>query len=63
MIQGGKTTIAIPEGKPAPFSSFKVVATELLWTWWRSGDEDGLHGGNTPATYQLEKNGTGVKSP
>jgi hypothetical protein len=34
---GGEVrTIAIPEGKPAPFDSFKVVATESLWTWWRA---------------------------
>jgi hypothetical protein len=35
---GGKSTIAIPGGKPAPFDAFKVTATESLWTWWRSFD-------------------------
>src|SRR5262249_52297576 len=35
-VGGERGTIAIPNGKPAPFDSFKVVATELLWTWWRS---------------------------
>jgi len=35
---GGKATIAIPEGRPAPFDTFKVVATEALWAWWRSLD-------------------------
>jgi hypothetical protein len=33
---GGRGHIAIPQGKPAPFDSFKVVATESLWAWWRS---------------------------
>ena len=37
--QGGERgTIAIPEGKPAPFDAFKVTATDSLWTWWRSFD-------------------------
>jgi hypothetical protein len=35
---GERRTIAIPKGKPAPFDSFKVTATESLWTWWRSFD-------------------------
>jgi hypothetical protein len=33
-------TKAIPRGKPAPFDCFKVVATESLWTSWRSLDAD-----------------------
>ncbi len=33
---GGKGTVGIPKGKPAPFDSFKVTATESLWTWWHS---------------------------
>lgn len=32
--RGGRSMIAIPQGKPAPFDSFKVVATQFLWDWW-----------------------------
>jgi hypothetical protein len=35
---GERGTIAIPEGRPAPFESFKVIATEALWTWWHTFD-------------------------
>jgi hypothetical protein len=35
---GERGTIAIPEDRPAPFDSFKVIATESLWAWWRSFD-------------------------
>jgi hypothetical protein len=35
---GGRGTVAIPKEKPAPFDSFKLVATEPLWTWWHSLD-------------------------
>jgi hypothetical protein len=35
---GGKSTIAIPEGRPAPFDTFNVVATESFWAWWRTFD-------------------------
>lgn len=35
---GERGTIAIPQGKPAPYDAFKVTATESLWTWWRSLD-------------------------
>jgi hypothetical protein len=38
---GGKSTVAIPQGKPAPFDTFKVVATPALWQWWRSLDAVG----------------------
>ncbi len=31
---GGTGTIPIPKGKPAPFDSFQVVATDELWKWW-----------------------------
>ena len=33
---GEHCTVAIPEGRPAPFDSFKVVATPALWDWWRA---------------------------
>jgi hypothetical protein len=36
---GGKETIPIPKGRPAPFDSFKVTATESLWTWWGSSEK------------------------
>ena len=29
----------IPNGKPAPFDCFKVVATEALWAWYRATGE------------------------
>jgi len=32
---GQRGTIGIPEGKPAPFEKFQVVATPKLWEWWR----------------------------
>jgi len=32
---GGKTgTVAIPQGKPAPYECFEVTATDDLWAWW-----------------------------
>jgi hypothetical protein len=46
---GGKTTIAIPEGKPAPFNSFKVGATDSLWSWWRSLDPAETNQAKAPA--------------
>jgi hypothetical protein len=45
---GERGTIAIPEGMPAPFDSFKVTATESLWTWWRSFETE------STATDQLK---------
>jgi hypothetical protein len=33
---GEKGYIGIPQGKPAPFEAFNVVATEALWAWWRA---------------------------
>ncbi len=33
---GERCTVAIPQGKPAPFACFKVTATESLWDWWRA---------------------------
>src|SRR5262249_19148571 len=35
---GEPGAVVIPKGKPAPFESFTVVATESLWAWWRSLD-------------------------
>jgi hypothetical protein len=37
---GGYEMIAIPEGRPAPFKSFKVAATEYLWVCWSSLDPE-----------------------
>lgn len=35
-VAGGyRGHIAIPKGKPTPFESFVVVATDRLWEWWR----------------------------
>jgi hypothetical protein len=36
---GGSGTKAIPKDKPTPFDSFRVVATESLWTWWKNKHE------------------------
>ncbi len=33
---GGRSSIEIPAGKPAPYEHFKVTATEALWVWWHS---------------------------
>jgi hypothetical protein len=33
---GGTGTVPIPKGKPAPFDSFKVTATDSLWAWWQT---------------------------
>jgi len=35
-------TIAIPEGKQAPFDCFKVVAMQALWDWWHSLSDHAL---------------------
>ena len=35
---GARAVNTVSKGKPASFDSFKVVATESLWTWWRSLD-------------------------
>lgn len=42
---GGQATTHISSGKPASFDRFKVIATELLWDWWRSftAMEDSIH--------------------
>lgn len=37
-------------GKPVPFESFKVIATELLWEWWRSRSLPETDSASTPAT-------------
>lgn len=37
---GGKATVGVPKGKPAPFDSFKVTAMKTLWTWWDSSAVD-----------------------
>jgi len=29
---------SIPEGRPAPFSSFQVIATPKIWTWWHAAE-------------------------
>lgn len=37
--QGGERVArAIPKGKPTPFDSFNVIATDALWAWWRASD-------------------------
>jgi hypothetical protein len=46
---GGKSPLAIPVGKPAPFDAFKVTATESLWAWWRSFDAS-----SSPADHSSE---------
>jgi hypothetical protein len=46
---GGRGTKVIPKGKPTPFDCFKVVATQSLWTWWRSLDVTELGGDRSPA--------------
>jgi hypothetical protein len=51
--QGGQRgTIAIPKGKPTPFDSFKVTATESLWTWWCSIDATHLRQNDRTAQPQ-----------
>jgi len=37
--EGKRWTIEVPIGRPAPFESFKVIATEQLWEWWRTQSE------------------------
>ncbi len=53
---GGRRTIAIPKGKPAPFDAFKVTATESLWTWWRSIDAGDSQKDERPAEKKFVEN-------
>jgi hypothetical protein len=53
-VGGGKGTVAIPKGRPAPFDTFRVVATEALWMWWRSlsaaRGSDAMNENSSPST-------------
>jgi hypothetical protein len=31
---GGCSVRPVPKGRPAPFSVFRVIATDALWAWW-----------------------------
>lgn len=64
---GGHSVRSIPTGRPAPYDSFRVVATEALWNWWREPPtaqaiENGLRktGGEPPAGEDLPSSGVAI---